>query len=224
MAIDYILKLIFPPKCFGCRRQLPFDTAMEVCKECYEKIPFTDSHTDTMLRHSLTGCDEVVCVCEYSGSVKEAIKRYKFSNKPCYHRIFAVLLEHKLKKVTDCRNFDIIVSVPLHKNKLRSRGYNQSQLIARELGRLLGVREDSAALVRVRDTQSQSLISNRDERHENVRDAFAVSDIEKVSLKSVLIIDDIMTTGSTLGECCRALKEAGAKKVTAAVIASGRKY
>ena len=164
----------------------------------------------------------VICACEYSAMVKEALLRFKFHQKAAYYRSFAVLLSKKIKKMTNFRNFDIIIGVPLHASRERERGYNQSSLIAKALSRELQVPASNTVLSRVKITNSQSLL-NRNARLSNVRDAFQVNRPEKIRGRSILLVDDIITTGATLGECCKVLLEAGAGEVTCAVVASGRK-
>lgn len=124
--------------------------------------------------------------------------------------------------MTSSRKFDIIISVPLYKEKERVRGYNQSQLISRILSRETGIAENSGLLLKVRDTGRQSLL-NRKERSLNIKDAFQLTNKDRVKGKTVLLVDDILTTGYTVNECSRILKEAGAKWVTAAVVASGKR-
>jgi competence protein ComFC len=144
-------------------------------------------------------------------------------NKPSYHRTFAFLLAEKIKKMTNCRNIDIIISIPLHKSKERTRGFNQAHLIARELSKEIKVLENSQLLTRIKNTKSQSKLDKND-RILNVKDAFQIKDEKKVEGKTLLLIDDIATTGATMGECSKSLLEAGAKEVICAVIASGRKH
>ena len=221
-----LLAFIFPPRCIFCGTLLSPSVNLEVCGSCYEKIPFLSDDASGVFNQTLLNscCDDIICVCEYSGIIKESLKRFKFYNKASYHRTFARLLADKVKKMTKSRNFDIIVSVPLYKDKERARGYNQARLISKLLSRYTGMKEHSQLLSRVRDTGSQSLIHARDQRYKNIKDAFKVNDIDGVKGKSLIIVDDILTTGFTIGECSRVLKEAGAREIVAAVIASGRKF
>ncbi|WP_235715933.1 ComF family protein [Acetivibrio cellulolyticus] len=167
--------------------------------------------------------DDIICICEYSGVIKEALIRYKFFNKPSYHRTFAQMLYNKISEMAEWEKVDIIISVPLHCKKEHKRGYNQSHLISKQLGKLLGIEVSKSLLVRTKNTDSQSLL-NRSERLQNVKDAFRVTNVNAVDGKSILILDDILTTGTTLNECCKVLKNAGASKITAAVVATGRKF
>ncbi|MGE5614010.1 MAG: ComF family protein [Bacillota bacterium] len=168
-------------------------------------------------------CDGAISVFHYTGMVKESLIRFKFYNKPSYYRTYARLIADRLSKITGKEQYDIVMSVPLHRHKEFSRGYNQAYLISRALSRELGLPEASRLLRRYRYTENQSLL-DKQKRHQNVKGAFDVLSPRKVNGKSILLVDDILTTGSTLEECSRMLKLAGAKKVTAAVVATGRKF
>jgi len=214
--------LIFPPKCIFCNKIFDSNTDIYICKDCYSAIEFKEGG----FIKSGTGhdyFDSIVCVCEYTGIVKDAIKRYKFSNKPAYYRTFSGLLLSKIKEMTDYRLFDTIISVPLHPIRERARGYNQSFLISMELSRQLGIKEGSKLLSRTKNTHSQSLLQRKD-RLINVKGAFMVNDASKIKGKTVLLVDDVLTTGTTLNECSRVLKQAGAGKIIVAVVASGRRF
>lgn len=220
--IKWLLNLIFPPKCIFCANILDINTEIYICGDCYKKIPFVEE-TNASFNKGFNYYDDMICVCKYSGIIKDALRRFKFSNKPAYAKTFSLLLLQKLKEMTNGHVFDIIISVPLHKQKELARGYNQSYLISKEISRGLGICEQSAVLKRIRNTDSQSRLE-KNMRLTNVKDAFMVNNAAAVTGKTILIIDDILTTGSTLNECCRVLKQAGAVKAIAAVIASGRKF
>jgi len=218
-----IIKLLFPPKCIFCNEILDSNSSIDICSKCFSKIPFTDESTQKLKKASTyeDGCDYMVCVCRYSGIIKSSLIHFKFFNKSSYYRTFAALLADRLKKMTNIREFDIIMSVPLYRKRECERGYNQSLLLSRELSRLTGVPDKSGFLERVRHTKSQSLLG-RGERYHNVKNAFRVRNTAGVDGKTILLVDDITTTGHTLDECGRILKQAGAKIVAGAVIASGR--
>lgn len=219
--IKEIINLLFPPKCIFCGSLISITERIEICAACYGEIPFLN---DRIIRPSSgQHFDGVICLCEYKGIVRQAIVGYKFFNKAAYYRAFALMLADKIKKMTRMLSFDIIISVPLHYEKQKARGYNQSYLISRVLGKETGIFEGSHLLSRVKNTESQSTLS-RKERILNVENAFKVSSPEKIAGKRVLLIDDVLTTGSTLDECSKVLKLAGALEVVAVVVASGRKY
>jgi competence protein ComFC len=217
-----LINFIFPPKCIFCNELLDNTAKINICLSCHERVPF---YSSVVRRDSLFpengGCDKFVCACYYSGMIKDAIIRYKFFNKSSYCETLALLLSKKIKEMTNIGDFDIIMSVPLHKNKQNSRGYNQSLLISKYISKTFNIPDVSASLQRVKDTRSQSLLA-KGQRYDNVKDAFKVKDASKVKGRNILLIDDVLTTGSTLDECSRVLKQSGAKMVVGAVIATGR--
>lgn len=212
--------MLFPARCAFCSRILGPDAAVPACPECVAGLPFTHIDLRAFYRNTLCGkhSDAIICVFEYKDSVRRALLRFKFKAKPALYRAFAYFLAEKIKKMTDSVNADIILCVPLYKERLRQRGYNQAGLISGELGRLFNKPDYSCAIVRQRDTGSQSRLG-RDKRKTNVDGAFKVVEPEAVNGKAVILVDDILTTGSTAGECCKVLKEAGAEKVYVAAVA-----
>ncbi len=221
--IERLVNIVYPPKCIFCQKLLDHDAALHICSACYLKLPLVENRIlKTSLDEEENYCDGVVSVFEYTGMVKESLIRFKFYNKPSYYRTYARLLADKIGKVTDVKNYQMVLSVPLHKHKEFSRGYNQARLISKALSRLLKKRECSYLLKRERYTEAQSLM-DKQKRNQNVKGAFAVVSPNKVKGKAILLVDDILTTGSTLEECGRVLKQAGAEKVFAVVVATGRK-
>lgn len=218
---NVLLKLIFPSKCIFCEKVIKISCDIELCEECRSILPFLNSmqRRDLFDKTVNKYCDGLVCLFEYKEAVKSALIRYKFYERPGFCRVFAALMAEIIPKMTDCGAFDIIVSVPLFHGRERERGYNQSRLIAKEMGSILMIPEEPHALKRVADTKTQSLL-RREERKKNVAGAFAAEE-RYVADKKILLIDDIFTTGNTVFECCKALKQAGASSVTAAVAATG---
>jgi len=218
-----IINLIYPPDCIFCRQILRYDAAVQICDTCYRDLPF--SGEELLAASQEDGdhyCDGVVSVFEYTGVVKESLIRFKFYNEPGYYRTYAELIAEKLTRMVDVGQYHMLLSVPLHKHKEISRGYNQAYLISRELSRKLKLPERSRLIKRCRYTEAQSLL-DKEKRSRNVKGAFAVISPDRIAGKSILLVDDILTTGSTLEECGRVLKNAGAAKITAVVVATGRK-
>ncbi|HOA96430.1 MAG TPA: ComF family protein [Acetivibrio saccincola] len=216
--IKWLKNLLFPPKCIFCNDILDIKSEEFICSDCPSKIPFLNEEISLKPGDFYDG---ILCLFKYKGIVKNAITRYKFHGKMSYYRVFARLLAEKIKETEILQNTDMILSVPLHRNKEQKRGYNQAYLIAKELGKLLETEEQSHVLKRIRNTESQSLLPKY-KRKSNVKGAFLVVHPSKIKGKSILLVDDVMTTGSTLNECSRVLKEAGAEKVFVAVLATGR--
>ncbi|HHW49622.1 MAG TPA: ComF family protein [Clostridiaceae bacterium] len=220
-----LIGLLFPPKCIFCSKIIDLKADIEICRDCYKLIPFVEQKS--VIPFSVPGglgcCDGVICACRYTGIVRDSLIKYKFYDKSGFCRAFARLIAEKIKNMAVYREFDVIVSVPLHKRREHMRGYNQSLLISRILSRELKLPEKSKILKRKKETHTQSLLP-LDKRRSNLLGAFEVKHTDEIKDKTVLLVDDIMTTGITLNECSKVLKEAGAKKVIAAVVASGRDF
>ncbi|MFA5367262.1 MAG: ComF family protein [Dehalococcoidia bacterium] len=154
--------------------------------------------------------DGVYSVFEYGGAIRQAIIQMKYHNvrtlaDPLSRFLAEYLSEHRM-------SFDIIIPVPIHKRRLRERGYNQTALLARKLSRISRIPLMERALVRTRHTPSQAKSESVEQRRENIRNAFACVS-RSVSGKHILLIDDVCTSGATLNSCAASLKSAGAASV-----------
>ncbi len=147
----------------------------------------------------------------YDGAVGESIRLLKFNGRRRLAQPLAAMMAGFAEAELDQEHFDVLVPVPLHRVRLRSRGFNQSALLAQSLADPMGL-PVSEALARVRPTRVQSLL-NDTERPANIVGAFGVSPGHPFKNASVLLIDDVVTTGSTVSECAAALRRAGAREV-----------
>lgn len=171
-------------------------------------------------RDSAPDFDRALSFGEYEGGLRGLIHLLKYERVTPVSAPLGRMLAHAIGELVDGKAAPLVVPVPLHKTRRRSRGFNQSVLIAHAAVRQLPQRLEvlNGALVRQRDTISQVGLS-REERIENVRDAFRVAQPSRVNGRDILLVDDVMTTGTTLSECARVLKQAGAKRVWAATVA-----
>ncbi|MHB1418200.1 MAG: ComF family protein [Bacillota bacterium] len=156
----------------------------------------------------------------YAGALKEAVHLLKYTGRYGIARILSELMAGAILDEPAYGLFDMIVSVPLHPRRLRERTYNQAQLLAAGLGKILGVPEISNILVKYRDTHAQVGLS-RKERLQNLTGTFKVSAPASIAKRRLLLVDDIFTTGSTVTECTRVLLEAGAQTVSVITVATG---
>ena len=124
----------------------------------------------------------------------------------------ADLLEGAVRAKLQPVDVDVVVPVPLYPDRLRTRGYNQSALLARALGRRINRRVDERSFQRIKDTEHQSRLSG-DKRRTNLVGAFAVTDARGIRGRTVLLVDDVMTSGNTFAHCAKALVEGGAYRV-----------
>lgn len=199
------IKLISPPWCEVCGRPLdPLAKTRGICADCSKWRPnFVKARAGAL----------------YEGPVAEAIKRLKYGGRTSASRALAGLLERALASLDiPLDERVVLVPVPLHPLRLRERGFNQSELLAREAGGRMGLKVERKVLGRRSHTRPQVELSGR-ERRENVKGAFEVMRADLVEGRVVVLIDDVMTTGATLSECAKALVRAGLKEVYAAVVA-----
>jgi len=209
-----ILDLMFPPKCVFCGRVL-HDKDDSWCDKCVESLPY-----------ALNGgmqdgnyYDYCISPLYYSGVVRKSILRFKFRGASGYAGAYAKLLSDCIRERPDI-GYDIISWVPLSSKRERSRGYDQAMLLALATAlELDGVAAET--LKKTRDAQAQSELGDAAERRANISGAYVAVDPELIDGKCILLIDDIVTTGSTLDECAYVLLSAGASRVVCAALARG---
>jgi ComF family protein len=221
-----LLDLLFPPRCVSCR-----ETGSLLCAKCREKFelvepplcphcgrPMVSDCLCPLCQRDPLQIDGVRSVAYFDGTLREAIHRFKYSNL----QALAVPLGRLMSDYWEesALPAEVIVPVPLHTDRLRERGYNQAALLARELGKSIGMPVSENSLVRVRATRPQVELGAQ-ERKENVRDAFYCSNAE-LKEKRILLIDDVCTTGATLEACSMALRQVGARSVWAFTLARVR--
>ena len=166
--------------------------------------------------------DRAVSFSEYKGSLRGLIHLLKYDNVTSASMPLGQMLAEAITELRPAGSAStpLLIPVPLHKGRLRTRGFNQSEAIARAAARQFpdSLEIASGVLVRHRETISQVGLS-REERIENMHDAFRVTDPGRIRGRNVIVVDDVMTTGTTLSECARVLKRAGAERVWAATVA-----
>ncbi|MFH1387354.1 MAG: ComF family protein [bacterium] len=200
---DELLNLIFPPKCEVCRRGSP----EALCGECFSQIKFMKPNLG------------IYSATAYDGVIKESIHRFKFNKRKKLAEPLGVLLVNYLghKPGLKIDELDGIIPVPLHEKRMRERGFNQVELLASTLTKYFEL-PVTPALERLKNTHPQFDLQ-RDARLNNVKGAFRVINPKAVYNKKVLLLDDIYTTGATISECGRVLKNAGAKRVEVLTLA-----
>jgi len=156
----------------------------------------------------------------YEGALREILQHYKYRGLRPLARPLGQRLAQTLERLQG-GTWDLVLPVPLHRNRERQRGFNQAGLLAEQVGKLSGIRMGGKDCVRVRDTPPQAGLRAA-ERRKNVKGAFAVPQPERVRGLRVLLVDDVLTTGATADACARALLEAGARGVAVLTLARAR--
>lgn len=205
----FILDILFPSFCATCGKEGSF-----LCSACAAKIVIK------RVPAKIPGAPKVKTIyaaAEYrEPPVTELITRLKYKGAKEIGEILAGLIISHLDLVQfEKKNEHIIVPVPLHKKRLAKRGFNQSELIARKIAECLNMPVTASALKRIKNTAPQTEVAQKEKRRENVKNAFACARPETVKDKKVILVDDVATTGATLNECARALRQAGARSVIA---------
>lgn len=211
--IKFFLDKLYPNRCVFCGREEVFDESFLVCPRCQKELPYTPEHD------SFDGgryIEYLISPLYYKDLVRSCIVRYKFYNKKLYHYTLATIISMQLEKIDEIRNADYILPVPLSKKRLKQRGYNQSALIAKDLSDMLGIKFDEDILIRLRHTKRQSKL-NFTQKQVNVLGAFACT--QSLKGKSVILVDDLYTTGATINECAKMLKQVGCSKVYGVTVA-----
>ncbi len=215
VIVSRIINTLYPSRCPYCNEFIFKDD--EACESCINKLEYEYIITP------LYSKSKNVSPFKYNGIYKDVILSLKYADNPQFAQQLAISMKKAICKeysdfFTDENKFDIITCIPSTKSDYKKRGYNQAQLIAKGLSKLLNI-PFVPALQKVIKTKPQHTLQ-RDKRKANVLGAFAVNPKFVVKDKQILLIDDIVTTGSTLSECAKTLYDAGAKTVLCATYAT----
>lgn len=204
-----ILNLLFPRRCLGCGK-----IGRYFCSKCVLKINRIDlNKTIYPVRRSQDSLDGVISFFHYRGIIRQAIKTLKY-------RLVTDLAKElvDLISLSSFSKASVLVPIPLHSARLRSRGFNQAEVLGSLIANKLNIPIESNLLKRVKNTQPQAEVKNRVDRLKNIGQAFAVDQIKQYP-KRVILFDDVFTTGATMRGAASALKQAGVKYVWGMTIA-----
>ena len=238
---DWVVDFLYPPRCRACSRRIRGRDAEYFCADCWAQI--------RLITHPLcnwcgrpfpegAGADHTCGAClsrppRFTAArawacypreeiaddpVRQVVHKFKYGRKVSLGKPLGRLVALGCREFLESCRFDLIVPVPLHPKRLRWRAFNQSLLLAREIGRGCTVPVDPFVLRRDRPTPPQTQLPE-DERRKNVRRAFSLNADRSVDGKSILLVDDVYTSGATVNECSRVLKRGGAKEVFVVTLA-----
>ena len=232
MILEKALNLFFPIKCGVCEK-----IGIPICKECEENLKqyeinfmfkenikieslgnsfinkelnFKDNIWDDKTNNNLK--IQKIFIYKYQDIIRNLLINYKFYDASYLANSFAYLIKNNKKIYSILKSYDIIIPVPIHKKRMKERGYNQSELIAKELARIAQIKCYKDILIKTKNNKPQSTLSG-DLRKENVKNVYKLVNQEKINNKKVLLFDDIYTTGTTVTECITGLKKANVKKI-----------
>ncbi|HHE67490.1 MAG TPA: ComF family protein [Candidatus Parcubacteria bacterium] len=232
---NFLLDLFFPSFCLNCQREGSF-----FCQDCLSLIETSRAQYCPFCKKPKIVSGEIKCLfCQKNKSLDSLFAAASYQNPLLKRAIFLLKYKPFVKELAKPLSFLIIkhfqlldyppsflrnkngfvlIAVPLSKKKLKKRGFNQSEEIAKELSRFLEIPLYNKVLLKTRETLSQTGL-NKEERIKNVEGAFLVQNKEKIENKKVLLVDDVFTTGATMEECAKVLKKAGAERVIGVALA-----
>lgn len=221
--LNDFLSLIYPKLCLGCDAPLPKGSKY-ICPACHYNLPKTNSHLsdDNLFKEKFRGIVPVKSVLVYAYFIKDGIMQQvlhdlKYNDNQEIGRMMGRWYGHDLLLSGYADTFDLIVPVPLHPEKLKIRGYNQSFAFGEGLSEVLKV-SVKEMLVREKNVSSQTR-KDKVHRIQDVEGIFGVIDADTLNARNVLLIDDVLTTGSTLISCAEPLLAAGTSSLSIAVMA-----
>ncbi len=231
-----LLDMLYPRRCIGCGERSP-ETFRYICWDCWSDAakvappfcklcgdPVAGSVEHNFICYSCSGetpsFDQARSAARYDGVVGEALRMLKYEKALWLAPDVAELMHNCLRAEYPDRSFDLVVPVPLYHVRRRERGYNQSALLARELGRRIGCRSAARLLRRIRPTETQTNLT-APQRLSNVKNAFHSGRRKGLAGRHVLLVDDVMSTGATVNACAKALKKGGAASVFVITAARG---
>lgn len=228
-----ILGIIYPKTCCFCGKV----SEKELCKTCAEKVIYIEEPRCKRCGKPVRYAEQEYCYdCQKNTHAYEqgrslwlhkmpvslSIYQFKYKNRRIYGEFYAKEMARLYGNLIQLWGVEVIVPIPLHRKKRKLRGYNQAEIIARQLGEIMGITVDCGSVVRNRYTRPQKELNDK-ERKKNLKQAFSVTDKWR-DYKRVLLIDDIYTTGSTIDTVAEELKKNGVQKVWFLTISIGQGY
>ena len=209
--IHRVLEWLFPPKCILCRDILAKEET-DLCRRCR-----TDQPEYHYGKKKVPHVGDLTAVWRYEGQVRKSLHRYKFGSARYYAAAYGRLMAMRILR--DLPEADIVTWVPVSRQRLRRRGFDQVELLAKAVSPELGISAEGL-LEKIRNNQANSGLKTSAERRANVLGAYRAVHPELLRGKRVLLLDDIVTTGATASECARVLLTAGAEEVIFAAVAA----
>ena len=219
---EYVVSLLYPPRCAFCHGILTNEYAdlQRFCKYCMEnELIFIENNDSASYgkRKNVTSCFAGGwSAVAYDGVVIDAVHNLKYNNRPYIAQVFADITAGTVDLSRELPNIDYVTNVPMHYKKRKERGYDQAAIFAHKLAEIYDKPFHDGVITRTRNTSPQSLVG-RSERNKNIEGSFVVEknrcNSVDVAGKTILLADDLITTGATLCECAKTLRNAGAAGV-----------
>ena len=201
------LEYIFIPSCGICGKA----GEKYLCTKCEKQLEKYIIIEKNILQNNLQNIEKMH-IFKYEEIIRNLILQYKFNDKSYLYKTFCEIILKNKKAFDFIKSYDIIIPVPIHKKRMKERGYNQSELISRELSKKLELRIYTDVLIKIKNNKMQSTLDKK-ARKENTKNVYKLNKSEKIYNKKVLIFDDIYTTGATIAACINEIKKANPRKI-----------
>ena len=230
MFIDKVLNFLFPPVCGICLKK----DKNWICDECLnklnselklKKIRIDKNNSEKIYKviYKTNNIIKIFYLFEYKDLIRKKIIEFKFNDKSYLYKTFSNIILKNKKICKLLNSYDIIIPVPMFEKKKSKRGYNQTELISKEIAKRLDITFNNNILFKIKENKTQSLL-NYHERKQNVLNVYKINDseVKNVSNKKIILFDDIYTTGFTVKECIKELEKLNPKKIDVLVLAKGK--
>lgn len=226
--LSSLVNVVFPPVCLHCRRLSPEGLTGGICSGCWAAIRTWEdgqcqrcgqptAEAGSLCQHCLIpnwGCGDIRTIGPFEAPLSDAIHMLKYSDAKSVSRQLGTMMAERVVGDQKYNKADMILAVPLHSARKRERGYNQAQLLAEQLGKALDIPAPEGLIARGKHTKSQTTL-NKEQRHKNVEGIFVVQNPARIKDRTIILVDDVLTTGATIGTCGQSLLAAGAREVLA---------
>ena len=213
---EKILNLIYPQTCGICGKI----NQNSLCKKC--EINLKKQSENQIIKDGeeieYKYFNELMYIFKYEGQIRKIILDYKFNEKAYIYLTFVNFLLKNKKIFENIKNYDTIIPVPISKKRLKTRGYNQSLLIARKISEQTNLELVNNCLIKTKNIIEQSKL-NKEDRRQNIQGVYKLQNMQLIKNKKILLIDDIYTTGSTVNECSKILRQGNPSKIGVLVLA-----
>ncbi len=216
--------MFFPKVCYACSNYLG-DNEKHICTTCRHDLPVTNYHFENSntIKKALYGRAKLenataLLLFQKRGIVQQLLHNLKYRGHETIGKILGVWLGNELKTVSAYKDIKMVIPVPLHRRKLRKRGYNQVAKFGTEIAKALNVPYNDSVLLKTAATQTQ-VFKKRIARWDNAQELFTAQLLNQIEGKHILLVDDIITTGATIEACCNVLCKAKGVKISVATMA-----
>ena len=206
-----MIHFLFPRVCGICNEKI---NERYTCTKCLNILEYYQEKY-LLGKSASMYFDELICLYPYKGILKSKMLQLKFYQKTYLTRTFGDLVSYTIAK----KNIksDMIIPVPISNQRLRERGFNQAELISKTVSEIMNIKIETHTLTKIKNNLKQSTL-DLNQRNQNVSDVYEIKNSSKIKGKTVILLDDIYTTGATMNECARILKKNGAAKVIAIAV------